>query len=116
MLLNEPYNCIQLHPAEATGTLQGNGFQPEFCNHVLTPDVNVGRLAPIQRHEEEAIGTYPENRRHAIAILSPRVEISTGRPFPCPLVGLTLRVGCERRGELERRAARQLHRLLETAQ
>jgi hypothetical protein len=70
MLLNEPFNAIQLQAAEAPGTLQGNGFQPDLCHHVLTPDVNVGRLAPIQGHEEEAIGTYPENGRHATAILS----------------------------------------------
>src|SRR6266851_7222821 len=79
MLLNETCNCVQLHSAEAPGTLQGNGFQPEFCHHHLAPHVDVGRLAPIQGYEEETIGTYPENRCYAIAVLWRQVEISTGR-------------------------------------
>src|SRR6266849_557696 len=77
MLLNEPCNCIQLNPPEATGTLQGDGFQPEFCYHVLAPDVDVGRLSPIQGHEEEAIRADSKDRRHFIAILSRQAEIST---------------------------------------
>src|SRR5260221_11080263 len=47
MLLNEPGNCIQLHSAEAAGTLPSDRLQPEFCHHLLPPDVDVGRLAPI---------------------------------------------------------------------
>src|SRR5216683_2062482 len=77
MLLNEPRNCIQLNPPEAAGTLQGHGFQPEFCYHVLAPDVDVGSLSPIQGHEEEAIRTDSKDRRHFIAILSRQAEIST---------------------------------------
>ena len=77
MLLHQPYDGIQLHAAEATGTLQGHWVQPDLRHHVLAPDVDVRRLAPVQRHEEEPIGTYSENRRHAIAILPRRLEIST---------------------------------------
>src|SRR5437867_3263894 len=52
MLLNEPGNCIQFSSAEAAGTLQSDGVQPEFYYHLLAPDVDVERLAPIQGHEE----------------------------------------------------------------
>jgi len=82
MLLHQPYDGIQLHAAESTGTLQGHRR----------------RLAPIQRHEEEPIGTYSENRRYAIAILPHRLEISTNgprtvadRPGHSPAACLTLR-------------------------
>ena len=50
--------------------------------------MDVGRLAPIQRHEEEAVGTDSEKCRHGIAILSHRVEVSTAGASK-PLVRLT---------------------------
>ena len=80
MLLHQADDGIQLHAAESTGTLQGNRVQPDLRHPVLAPDVDVRRLTPIQGHEEEAIGTYSEDRGHAIAILPHRVEISTNWP------------------------------------
>jgi hypothetical protein len=46
--------------------------------------VDVGRLAAIQRHEEESIPAYSEDRRHAFPILPPGVEVSTKSSWaPC---------------------------------
>jgi len=79
MLLNELQNCIQLHSAEASGALQHDRFEPDLCHHVFAPDLDVGRFAPIQRHEEEPKRTNSKDRRH-IVILSRQAQISMGRP------------------------------------
>ena len=51
-----PDNFVTSMP---TATLQENGFQPEFCQLVLTFDVNVWRFIPITRKEKESISTNP---------------------------------------------------------
>jgi len=96
--LNQPCDCGQLGPAEPARTLQGDGLQPHLRHHVLPPHVDVGRLAAIQRDEEEAIRAHSEDRRHAFPILPLPSRLARSRPaLP---VGLT--TGLERRPALAR--------------
>jgi hypothetical protein len=48
MLVNEFYDFIKLHSAEASGPLKSNRLQPQLRDHLLASHMNVRRLAPIQ--------------------------------------------------------------------
>jgi hypothetical protein len=59
----------RLYPGESVGgkpTVAGeaHGFQPELRHFVLLLDVNVRRFVALIAVEEEAIGTFSQNRGH----------------------------------------------------
>jgi hypothetical protein len=70
MLVHELCDFVQFPSTEASSALQRNRLQPEFRNHILASHVNMRWFASIQGYEEETVGTYPEDSRHPIAILS----------------------------------------------
>ena len=56
MLIDKPQDQIQLRPAEPPGAFKRNWIQPDLSDHVLASDVNVRRLASIQRDKENRYG------------------------------------------------------------
>jgi hypothetical protein len=64
MSLDPPLNPPYLRGLEATAALKANGAQPELRGIVVSFNVDMRRLIPITRVEEEAVGARPQHRRH----------------------------------------------------
>ena len=72
MSLNKFHDLIDLHAAEPPGTLKNNGIKPKLGDLALTFDMDMRRLASIQRDEEKPISIRSQNRGHSVVILSHR--------------------------------------------
>jgi hypothetical protein len=68
MLLNESAYRIELRSVETSRLLESNRIEPNFCYHVFASHMNMRRFTAVEGNEKETVGTYPQYRRHRVAL------------------------------------------------
>ncbi len=85
MLLDQSLNPPNLSGSEAAAALKAHGAQPELRRILVAFDVNMPRLIPIARVEEETVGARSQHRRHRPTL----PEVLSGMKSRGPVLGRT---------------------------
>ena len=64
MLSDESFNPPEFVTRKAEVERNSYWFKPELCRHILTVDVNVGRLASVMAREVDLVWSFNPDTRH----------------------------------------------------